>query len=67
MCTKVRVALGLASGESLLMIIAQEFVQEVDGFVRDVPLVLRRNEPRPRSLGVALLGRRSAARKINQG
>ena len=48
--------LSLASSESLLMIIAQEFVQEVDGFVGDIPLVLGRDEPRPRPLGVALWG-----------
>jgi len=59
--TEVRVTLSLASGEALLMIIAQELVQEVDGFVRDIPLVLGCNKPRPRPLGVTL-GRVSVAR-----
>lgn len=48
------------------MIIAQEFVQEINGFVRDVPLVLRRYEPRPRPLGVALLGRTSEIEKTDE-
>ena len=59
--TEVRVTLSFTSGEALLMIIAQELVQEINGFVRYIPLVLRRNEPRPRPLSVAL-GEVSAAR-----
>ena len=62
MRTEVRVALRFASSEALLMIVAQELVQEVNGLVRDIALVLRRDKSCPRSLGVALVGGGSAVR-----
>lgn len=44
---KVGVALGLLGGEALLVVVAQQLVQKVDGFVGDEPLVLRRDEAVP--------------------
>lgn len=42
----------LERGQPLLVIEAQEAVEEVDAVVRDVALVLGRDEARPRLLGV---------------
>lgn len=44
---KVGVALGLLGGEALLVVVAQQLVEEVDGFVGDEPLVLRCDEAMP--------------------
>jgi hypothetical protein len=44
---KVDVALRLLGRNTLLVIIPQKPVEEVDRFVRDEPLVLGRDEPRP--------------------
>jgi hypothetical protein len=55
--TKVRMTLSLPSSESFLMVITQELVQKVDGFVRDIPLVLGCNKPRPWPLSVAAVER----------
>jgi len=46
--TKVRMGLCFSSGQTVLMVVAKELVQEINGFVRDVPLVLRSDESSPR-------------------
>jgi hypothetical protein len=46
--TKIGVCLRFASGQAVLMVIAKELVQEVNGFVRDIPLIFRSNEASPR-------------------
>jgi len=66
MRTEVRVALSFASTEAFLVIVAQELVQEVNGFVRDIPLVLRRDKSCPRPLGVTLVGGPSVARRVEE-
>ena len=58
--------LSLTSGESLLVVITEELVQKVNGLVGDIPLVLRRNEPCPRPLSVAVYGRPSVARRAEE-
>lgn len=45
---KVRVRHGLARRQSLLVVIFEQLVEKVDRLVRDVPLVLGRDEARPR-------------------
>lgn len=45
--TKVRVVLRFARGETLLVVVAQEFVEEVDSVVGNVPLVFRSDEAGP--------------------
>ena len=45
---KVRVVLRLFCREALLVIVAQQLVQKVDGIVRNVSLVLGRDETAPR-------------------
>lgn len=38
--TEIRMMLRFLGGQSFLMIVSQELVQEVDGFIRDVTLVV---------------------------
>lgn len=45
--TKVGMRHRLLRSKPLLMIVPQQFVEEVDRFVADKALVLARNEPRP--------------------
>ena len=40
--------LRLTSGQAVLMVVAEELVQEIDGFVRDVSLIFGSNEASPR-------------------
>ena len=47
--TEVRVLLRLGCRQPLLVVVAEELVEEVDGLVGDEALVLRRDEARPRS------------------
>lgn len=46
--TEIGVRLRFTSGESVLMVIAEEFVQKINGFVCDIPLILGGNEASPR-------------------
>jgi len=46
--TEIGVSLGLTSGQSVLMVVAEKLVQEIDSFVRDIALVLGGNETSPR-------------------
>lgn len=43
--------LSLSRGQTLLVVVSQEFVKEVYCLIRNIALALRRNEPRPRFLG----------------
>lgn len=54
MRTEVWMCLRFTRSEALLMIVAEEPVQEIDRLVRDVPLVLRGSEPGPSFLRVAV-------------
>ena len=51
--TKVCMCLCFTRCQALLVVIAQEFVQEVNGFVRCVSLVLWRDELRPVFSGIS--------------
>lgn len=56
MLTEVGMGLSLLGCQSLLVVIAEKLVQEVDCFIRDVALVLRSNEPCPRLFLVSVNG-----------
>lgn len=51
--TEVGMRLCFPRSETLLVVVPQQLVQEVYRFVGDVPLILRRNKPRPSLLRVA--------------
>jgi hypothetical protein len=53
--TEVRVCLSFARGEALLVIVTEEFVEEVDRLVGNVSLVLCRDKARPWLAGVPRL------------
>ena len=59
--TEVGVALRLSCGEPLLVIVSQKLVQEINGFIRNVSLVLRGDESRPGLLWV------TASKKVSAG
>lgn len=40
--------LRFTSGQTVLMVIAEELVQEIDGFIRDISLIFGSNEASPR-------------------
>jgi len=46
--TKIGVHLCFTSGQTVLVIIAEKFIQKINGFVCDIPLILGGNEARPR-------------------
>lgn len=46
--TEVRVLLALLGRQPLLVVVPEQLVQKVDGLIGDVPLVLGRDEARPR-------------------
>jgi hypothetical protein len=46
--TKIGVRLRFTSGQTVLMVVAEELVQEIDGFVRDISLIFGSNEASPR-------------------
>lgn len=56
--TEICVSLSFPCCQSLLVVVSQELVKEIDSFIRDVSLVLRGNEPCPRfpRIPAALLG-----------
>jgi hypothetical protein len=43
--TEIRVGLRFSSSQSLVVIVTEQLVKEVDRFVGYVPLILRRNKP----------------------
>ena len=46
--TKIGVCLRFTSGQTVLVVIAKKFVQKINGFVRDIPLILGGNKASPR-------------------
>ena len=50
---KVWVVLRLDRSKPLLMVVSEKLVEEVDGLVRDKPLVLGRNKAGPRAARIA--------------
>jgi hypothetical protein len=46
--TKIGVRLRFTSGQAVLVVIAEEFVQKIYGLVRGIPLILGGNEASPR-------------------
>jgi hypothetical protein len=46
--------LGFLGGQSLLVIVSQKLVQEVDGFIGDVALVVCKRGPREVSFGAEM-------------
>ena len=50
--TEVRLGLGLTGGETLLVVISKQLIEEINGFVGDVSLVFRRDETGPGLPGV---------------
>lgn len=45
--TKIGVRLRFTSRQTILMVVAEELVQEINGFVRDISLIFRSNEASP--------------------
>ena len=55
--TEVRMHLRFSRGQAFLMIITQKLVQEIDRLVRNEPLVLGCNKPRPGFLRITVAWR----------
>jgi hypothetical protein len=45
--TKIGVRLRFTSRQTILMVVAEKLVQEINGFVRDISLIFRSNEASP--------------------
>lgn len=48
MHTKIGVCLCLTSGQTVLVVIAKKFIQKINGFICDIPLIFGGNKASPR-------------------
>lgn len=52
--TEVRMILRLTRGQTLLVIVPEQLIEEINRFVRDEALIVRGHEARPRAAGISL-------------